>query len=256
MTPTQRCRSFRLKELTHAACHQAVAGLGDRTRHEGQQCEVSGRRTHAWPKRTPVTAYLRSELAVPTIGASRSAPKPPDNKAGCFALRIYEAAVHGHRRSAITCRSRKAAFGVRCATHRYPRFGDRRGRDDVASDALRTQVPPDHEPTRPRLVHHAQAMALANDLAQRLVQRNQIATNGADVPDLAVSSRLQMSMLSLWTCKPTSTVLDFSMARRLASPQRPDRPPVRCIGVDRRTFGAQPTIVQGAGRPDSRSHLV
>ena len=40
MPAAQRCRSLRLKERTHAACHQAVAGLGERTRHEGQQCEV------------------------------------------------------------------------------------------------------------------------------------------------------------------------------------------------------------------------
>ncbi len=35
------------------------------------------------------------------IGARRLAPKPPDNKRGPFALRIYEAAVHGQRRKAI-----------------------------------------------------------------------------------------------------------------------------------------------------------
>jgi hypothetical protein len=31
---------------------------------------------------------------------------------------------------------------------------------------------------------------------------------------------------------------------------------LRCIGVARHATGAQPTIVQGAGRLDSRSHLV
>jgi len=36
------------------------------------------------------------------IGARRFAPNPPDNKPGFLAFSIYEAAVHGHRRTATS----------------------------------------------------------------------------------------------------------------------------------------------------------
>jgi hypothetical protein len=56
--------------------------------------------------------------------------------------------------------------------------------------------------------------------------------------------------------RSTYTVLDSFMARRLAIQQRPDRPPLRCIGLARHATGAQPTIAQRAGRQDLQSHLA
>ena len=88
--------------------------------------------------------------------------------------------------------------------------------DRLALDALPVQLPPDHEPARAGFVDHMQAMPAADQLVQRLV----------------------------------------SMARLLANSQRPDRQPVRCIGLARHAPGAQPTVLQGTGRPGSRSHLV
>jgi hypothetical protein len=79
------------------------------------------------------------------------------------------------------------------------RLGIGEGATTSARDSLGGQVPPDHEPTRPGLVDHVQPMALADDLAQRLVQCNEIAPGRAHVPDLAGAAGIghAMSMLSL-----------------------------------------------------------
>ena len=50
--------------------------------------------------------------------------------------------------------------------------------------------------------------------------------------------------------------LDFLMVRLLANSQRPDRPPVRCIGVARHACGVQSTVLRGTDRLLWRSHLV
>ena len=99
--------------------------------------------------------------------------------------------------------------------------------------------------------------ARASPQATRQDQRCQIPADAAHVA-LAVASDVRggESMLSLCTSRPTCEVIDFSMARLLANSQRPNRPPVRCIGVARHASGGQPTLLQGSSRPNSRSHLV
>ena len=57
-----------------------------------------------------------------------------------------------------------------------------------------------------------------------------------------------LSMLCLYTPKPTYRVSDSFMARLLANPQRPSRPPVGCIDVARHALGSQLTLLQEVGR--------
>jgi hypothetical protein len=56
--------------------------------------------------------------------------------------------------------------------------------------------------------------------------------------------------------KPTCRVLDSFMVRLLVNSQRPERPPVRCMGVARHVPGAQPAVSRGTDRRRSRSHFV
>jgi hypothetical protein len=63
------------------------------------------------------------------------------------------------------------------------------------------------ETTNPRagLVDDVQRHAAADELAQRLVQRGEVAADAVDVAHLAVAaaSAVAMSMLSLCTSRPT-----------------------------------------------------
>jgi hypothetical protein len=49
-------------------------------------------------------------------------------------------------------------------------------------------MPPDHEPARPGFVDDMQWLPLADELAQRLVQRDEIAAGAADVANLPVTA--------------------------------------------------------------------
>ena len=49
-------------------------------------------------------------------------------------------------------------------------------------------MPPDDEPARAGFVNNVQRMPLAGELAQRLVQRDEVAADAAHMPHLAVTA--------------------------------------------------------------------
>ena len=120
------------------------------------------------------------------------------------------------------------------------------------------EVPLQHEAARARLVDDVQAMPGAHQPAQRLGHRVDAAGDRAEVAHLDIPGFVGHGDVDavLGASKPTYRVLDFRMVRLLANSQRPDRPPVRCIGVARHAFGVQPTVLQGTDRLFRRSHLV
>jgi hypothetical protein len=65
--------------------------------------------------------------------------------------------------------------------------GNRRRRHHLAVNAVCAQVAPDHEPAGPGFVDQVQPVASADQLAQRLVERRQIAADAAHVAHLAVA---------------------------------------------------------------------
>jgi hypothetical protein len=69
-------------------------------------------------------------------------------------------------------------------------LGDRRRGDDLAGQALRAQVAPDDEAAGAGLVDDVQRRTAADELAQRLVQRHEVAADAADVPHFAVAAGL------------------------------------------------------------------
>ena len=68
--------------------------------------------------------------------------------------------------------------------------GNRRGCHHFAWDTQCGQMPPDDEPARAGFVNNVQRMPLAGELAQRLVQRDEVAADAAHMPHLAVTAGL------------------------------------------------------------------
>ena len=162
---------------------QKVVQFGHQPAHVGRRPRALGRCTGG-----------RCAAAAPSADGGRCVARERRHLAHATQVphRFVAATVHAHGLEI-------ARAGQACQQHRIASTGldpipwrprDRRRRHHFAGDPCCAQVPRDHEPARPSLADDVQPGATADQLAQRLVECCEVASNAAHMPYLAVTARL------------------------------------------------------------------